>query len=403
VDPPEAGFRPGRLNILDSHFARYVDSGQLAGWQIVVTRRGEVVHTSTYGLRDVEAGAPVTPDTLWRVYSMTKPITSVAAMMLWEEGRFELTDEVSRYLPEFAEMRVFDKGSVARPYTIPATEPVRIWHLLTHTAGLTYGFSYETVVDALYRAAGYDVVPIPGQDLAAVTRGWAKLPLLYQPGSAWSYGVATDVVGRLIEVVAGQSLDEFIAQRIFEPLKMADARWWVDEGDAGRLAALYTRDQRTGLAVRADTLGSGALRPPEFVSGGGGLICSAADYHRFTQMMLRGGELEGVRLLGRRTIGFMTRNQLPGTADLGTLSTGGFAETTLEGIGFGLGFAVVDNPVPSRTPTTEGTYYWGGMASTAFFVDPAEELTVLLFTQLIPSSAHPLRPQLRQLVYSALA
>jgi CubicO group peptidase (beta-lactamase class C family) len=402
VDPAEIGFDPTRLATLDAHFARYVDAGTLAGWQIVVARRGDIAHASVYGQRDLEAGLPVEPDTLWRIYSMTKPITSVAAMMLFEEGRFELTDEISRWLPEFADVRVYEKGSALRPYTVAATEPIRVWHLLTHTAGLTYGFHQTSVVDSLYRAAGFDLLPKPGQDLAAATRAWARLPLLFQPGTAWGYGVSTDVLGRLVEVISGQRLDEFLAERIFGPLKMTDARWWVDEADASRLAALYTPNPETGKAVRSDFLGAGALREPEYISGGGGLICSAADYHRFTQMLLRGGELDGVRLLGSRTVRFMTRNHLPGGKDLGELSTGGFAETTFDGVGFGLGFAVMDNPIPSRTPTTAGSYFWGGMASTAFWVDPAEELTVSLFTQLAPSSTHPLRPQLRQLVYSAL-
>jgi CubicO group peptidase (beta-lactamase class C family) len=402
IDPLEVGFDQTRLATLDAHFARYVDAGKLAGWQIVVARRGEIAHASVYGSRDLEAGLPVTPDTLWRIYSMTKPITSVAAMMLFEEGRLELTDEISRWLPEFVDVRVYDKGSALRPYTVPAVEPIRVWHLLTHTAGLTYGFHQTSVVDALYRAAGFDLVPTPGQDLAAATRALATLPLLFQPGTAWGYGVSTDVLGRLIEVVSGQSLDEFLADRILGPLKMTDARWWVDETEASRLAALYTANPQTGQATRFDYLGAAALREPAHLSGGGGLICSAADYHRFSQMLVRGGELDGVRLLGSRTVRFMTRNHLPAGKDLGALSTGGFAETTLDGIGFGLGFAVVDNPVPSRTPTTEGSYYWGGLAGTAFWVDPAEDLTVLLFTQLMPSSTYPLRPQLRQLVYSAL-
>ena len=402
VDPIEVGFDQARLATLDAHFARYVDAGKLAGWQIVVARRGEIAHASVYGSRDLEAGLPVAPDTLWRIYSMTKPITSVAAMMLFEEGRLELTDEVSRWLPEFADVRVYEKGSALRPYTVPAVEPIRVWHLLTHTAGLTYGFHQTSVVDALYRAAGFDLVPTPGQDLATATRALATLPLLFQPGTAWGYGVSTDVLGRLIEVVSGQSLDEFLADRVFGPLKMTDARWWVDETDASRLAALYTANPQTGQATRFDYLGAAALREPAHLSGGGGLICSAADYHRFSQMLVRGGELDGVRLLGSRTVRFMTRNHLPAGKDLGELSTGGITDTILDGIGFGLGFAVVDNPVPSRTPTTEGSYYWGGLASTAFWVDPAEDLTVLLFTQLMPSSTYPLRPQLRQLVYSAL-
>ncbi|MCI4064551.1 beta-lactamase family protein [Micromonospora sp. R77] len=402
TDPDRIGFDPARLARIDEHFGAYVDDGRLAGWQIVVTRRGEVAHSATYGLRDREAGSPVESDTLWRIYSMTKPITSVAAMMLWEEGRFELTDPISRWLPEFADVRVYDKGSVLKPYTVPAVEPVRVWHLLTHTAGLTYGFAQTSVVDGLYRRAGFDLGVPAGADLAEASRGMARLPLLFQPGTSWNYGVSTDVLGRLVEVVSGQRLDAFFTERILRPLGMADTRWWVEEPDAKRLAALYTPHPATGQAVRADEIGRYALTEPDCLSGGGGLVSTAADYHRFTQFLLRGGELDGVRLLGPRTVRFMTRNHLPGGRDLASFAPDGFSETILDGIGFGLGFAVVQDPVPSRVPSSVGEYYWGGLASTAFWVDPVEEVTALLFTQLMPSSTYPLRAQLRQLVYSAL-
>ncbi|SCL34800.1 CubicO group peptidase, beta-lactamase class C family [Micromonospora pallida] len=402
IDPDEIGFDPARLARIDGHFRRYVDAGQLAGWQIVVTRRGQIAHSSTYGLRDAEAGAPVTPDTLWRIYSMTKPVTSVAAMMLWEEGHFELTDEISRWLPEFADVRVYHKGSALKPYTVPAIEPIRVWHLLTHTAGLTYGFMQTSVVDYLYRAAGYDLHWPTGMDLAAASVALAELPLLFQPGSAWGYSVATDVLGRLVEVVSGQRLDDFFADRILRPLGMTDTHWWVDGDHAERLGALYVPDPRTGRILRHDQFGALARQKPTLLAGGSGLISSAYDYHRFTQMLLRGGELDGTRLLGPRTVRFMARNHLPGGQDLAALSTGGFAESIFDGVGFGLGFAVIQDPVPGRVPSSVGEYYWGGVASTAFWVDPAEEVTALLFTQLMPSSTYPLRSQLRQLVYSAL-
>ncbi|MGI5213754.1 serine hydrolase domain-containing protein [Plantactinospora sp. CA-290183] len=402
VDPDQVGFDPARLARIDGHFGRYVDAGLLAGWQIVVTRRGEIPYASTYGVRDREAGAPVDPDTLWRIFSMTKPITSVAAMMLWEEGRFQLTDEISRWLPEFADVRVYQRGSAQQPYTVPAVEPIRVWHLLSHTAGLTYGFLQTSVVDGLYRAAGHDLFWPEGCDLAGACATWARLPLLFEPGTAWGYSVATDVLGRLVEVVSGQSLDAFLAERVLGPLGMTDTRWWAEGADAQRLAACYTPMPGTGRAVRVDAVGDRALVKPDLFSGGGGLLSTAADYHRFTQFLLRGGELDGVRLLGPRTVRFMARNHLPGERDLAALSTGGFAETTLEGIGFGLGFAVVQDPVPSRVPSSVGEFYWGGAASTAFWVDPVEEITALLFTQLVPSSTYPLRAELRQLVYSAL-
>lgn len=411
VAPEQVGFDAKRLATLDAHFARYVEDGRLAGWQLVISRDGRVAHASTCGRRDLEAGLPVEPDTLWRVYSMSKPITSVAAMMLWEEGRFELTDPISRWLPEFAAPQVYVRGSAGQPFTVPAAEPIRVWHLLTHTSGLTYGFLQTSVVDALYRKAGYDLGPKPDADLAQACRDWAALPLLFQPGTRWGYGVSTDVLGRLVEVVSGRTLGDFLRARVFEPLGMTDTRWWVDPAgdEAERLAALYVPAPAggaagaAGTAVRFDALGRHAMEEPALLSGGGGLICTAADYHRFTSMLLREGTAAaGERLLSSRTVRFMTRNHLPGGVDLDRMQTGGFAETTFEGIGFGLGFAVVRDPVPARTPSTPGTYYWGGAASTAFWVDPAERLTVAFYTQLLPSSTHPIRPQLRQLIYSAM-
>ncbi len=402
ADPDALGFDPDRLARIDGHFARYVDDGQLAGWQIAVARRGEVVHASTHGLRDREAGLPVEPDTLWRIYSMTKPLTSVAAMQLWERGLFELTDEVSRWIPAFADVRVYDKGSSQRPFTVPATEPVRLWHLLTHTAGLTYGFLHTNVSDAVYRARGYEWGVPPGTDLAAACDAWAAMPLGFQPGSRWGYSVATDVLGRVVELVSGQSLDAYLAEHVTGPLGMPDTSFWAEPERAERLAALYSPDPAGGRAVRLDSFGAAALREPAFLSGGGGLVSTAADYMRFTHALLRGGELDGARVLGPRTLRLMTENHLPGGRDLGALSVGGFAETTFAGVGFGLGFAVVEDPRPGKTLTSRGEYYWGGAASTAFWVDPREEVTAVLMTQLLPSSTHPLRPQLRQLVYSAL-
>jgi CubicO group peptidase (beta-lactamase class C family) len=402
VDPKQVGLDPARLNTLDRHFSAYVDDGRLPGWQIVVTRRGEIAHASTYGLADMESGRPVRPDTLWRIYSMTKPVTSVAAMMLWEEGKFELTDEVSRYIPAFAEPRIYDKGSSQQPYTVPATEPIRIWHLLSHTAGLTYGFMYFSVVDALYRAAGHEYGPPPGTDLATACDTWARLPLQFQPGTRWGYSVATDVVGRLVEVISGQTLEEFFHERILGPLGMSDTRFWVDGTDVERLAQLYTPDPRTGQAVPLGRLSQAAVTKPTLFSGGAGLVSTATDYHRFTQMLLRGGELDGARLLAPRTIRLMASNHLPGGQDLAQLSVGGFAESVFDGVGFGLGFAVVQDPLPGKSGSSAGEFNWGGLASTTFWVDPSEELTAMFFTQLAPSGSYPIRPRLRQLVYAAL-
>jgi CubicO group peptidase (beta-lactamase class C family) len=409
ADPAEVGLDQARLDRLDRHFARYVDDGRLPGWLIAVSRQGRVAHVSAYGARDVDAGLPVESDTLWRIYSMSKPVTSVAAMILYEEGGFELTDPISRYLPEFADVRVFAGGSDIRPVTVPATEPIRVWHLLTHTAGLTYGFLRVHPVDAMYRAAGFEWSSPRELDLAGCCQAWAGLPLLFQPGTEWNYSVATDVLGRLVEVVSGQGLDEFMADRIFGPLGMTDTAFWADADRAPRLGPLYTPSptEPGHRAVPLDALGKAAYKQPRYLAGGAGLVSSAADYHRFTQLLLGrpgspAGELDGVRLLSPRTVAYMTRNHLPGGADLESFGRPLFAEAPLRGSGFGLGFAVVTDPLAAKTLTSAGEFSWGGAASTAFYVDPAEQLTVTFFTQLLPSSTYPIRTQLRQLVQQAL-
>ena len=402
VEAGEAGFDAGRLARIDAHFRRYVDDGRLPGWLVLVARHGQVAHLSTYGSRDLEAGAPVETDTLWRIFSMTKPITSVAAMMLYEEGAFELKDPISRWIPSFASTKVYRSGSTVNPVLEPQIEPIRVWHLLTHMSGLTYGFHHATPVDAMYRAAGYEWGSPPGLTLEEHCDRWASFPLLFQPGSEWNYGVSTDVLGRLVEVVSGQPLDVFLRERIFEPLGMTDTDFHAAEEDHDRLAALYVPSPATRAAVRMDAMGDAAKKRPSFLSGGGGLVSSAADYHRFTQMLLNGGELEGTRILGTRTLRYMTQNHLPGGADLEAVGRPLFAETSFTGVGFGLGFSVVEQPVENKVLSSAGEFAWGGAASTAFWVDPAEGITALFMTQLLPSSTHPIRSQLKQLVYQAL-
>jgi CubicO group peptidase (beta-lactamase class C family) len=402
ADPAEVGLDPQRLDRLDRHFRRYVDDGRLAGWLIAIVRHGRLAYLQTAGQRDLEAGLPVEPDTLWRIYSMTKPVTSVAAMMLWEEGAFELKDDVSRYIPSFADARVWNGGTALRPVTVPQTEPMRIWHLLTHTAGLTYGFHHSHPVDRLYREAGFEWGSPPDLDLAGVCDAWAEMPLLFQPGTEWNYSVATDVLGRIVEVVSGQSLDRFFAERILEPLGMHETSFALRDEDAGRLAALYSPDPATGRATRNEVLGQAAFAPPAFLSGGGGLLSTAHDYLRFMRMLLGRGELDDVRLLGPRTVAYMSRNHLPGGADLESFGRPLFAESAFDGIGFGLGFSVVLDPAAGKVPSSAGELAWGGAASTAFYLDPLEDLGVLFLTQLMPSSSHPIRPQLRQLVAQAM-
>lgn len=404
VDPGEVAFDAGRLERIDTHFRRYVDEGRLPGWQIVVARGGRVAYASRYGRRDVEADLPVEDDTIFRIYSMTKPITSVAAMMLYEEGRFDLKHPVSRYIPAFADARVLTGGSTMSPVTVPATEPVRIWHLLTHTAGLTYGFHHHELADALYRKAGFEWGSPKGMDLAASCDAWAALPLAHEPGARFTYSVSTDVLGRVVEVVAGKPLDEVLRERIFEPLGMTDTAFWVDpeSDDAHRLAALYVPNPTDRSIFRFDQMGKAATRAPAVLSGGGGLVSTAADYHRFVEMLRRGGELDGARLLSPRTVAYMTQNHLPGGVDLEQFGQATFAETTFDGVGFGLGFAVVQDPARNKVLSSPGEYSWGGAASTGFFVDPHEDLTAVFLTQLLPSSTYDLRAQLKRLILQAL-
>ena len=406
VDPGEVGLDAQRLQRIDRHFARYVDDGRLPGWLVAVSRRGRMAHVSCHGSRDLQAGLPVEPDTLWRIYSMTKPVTSVAAMILCEEGAFELSDPVSNFIPAFAGVRVYAGGSDQRQVTVPAAEPVRIWHLLTQTSGLTYGFLRVHPVDALYRAAGFEWSVPAGVDLATACETWAGFPLLFQPGTEWNYSVATDVLGRVVEVAAGQRLDEFFAARILGPLGMTDTAFYVSDESAGRLAALYT-PAAVGTTARLDSLGRMPRQPARLNSGGAGLLSTAADYHRFLHMLLDtpgspAGELDGIRLLGPRTVGYMARNHLPGGLDLETFGRPLYAESQFAGMGFGLGFGVVIDPVRTRVVCSEGELTWGGAASTTFWIDQREELAVAFYTQLLPSSTYPIRLQLRQLVYQAL-
>jgi CubicO group peptidase (beta-lactamase class C family) len=403
VNPSDAGFSADRLDRIDRHFAEYVDDGRLPGWQIAVSRGGKVVHSSTYGSRDMAAGLGFESDTIVRMFSMTKPITSVAAMMLYEEGAFQLKDPISKWLPEFADTPVYRSGSFLKPVTEPQTEPIRVWHLLTHTSGLTYGFHNSHATDAIYRKAGFEWGVPEGADLKESCERWAQFPLAFQPGSEWNYGVSTDVLGRLIEVISGQPLDEFFRSRIFGPLEMTDTGFSVSESDVDRFARLYVPNPATGQAVPAPAvLASVATEPPLMLSGGGGLAGTASDYLRFTHMLLGRGELEGVRLLGSRTVDYMTCNQLPGNADLETFGRPLFAETSFDGVGFGLGFSVVLDPAANKVLRSAGEYAWGGAASTICWVDPKEDIVAIFLTQLLPSSTYPIRAELSQLIYQAL-
>jgi CubicO group peptidase (beta-lactamase class C family) len=403
VDPAEVGMDAGRLQRIGNRMRAYVDQKLMPGWTVVVARHGQVAYLEHCGQRDMEAGLPVEGDTIFRIYSMTKPITAVAAMMLWEEGGFELRDPVAKYIPAFADTRVWRGGTNLAPVTQPMVEPMAVWHLFTHTAGLTYGFAQNHPVDAIYRASGYEWGQPAGMDLEGVCNHLATMPLLFEPGSEWNYSMATDVLGRVVEVVSGMTLDRFMEERIFRPLGMVDTAFGCPAEDHGRLAALYSPTPGTKVARRIDVMGNAALTKPLFLGGGGGLVSTAHAYHRFQQMLASGGLApDGTRLLSPNTIAYMASNHLPGNADLRAYGRPLFAETAFDGVGFGLGVSVTIDPVAAKVPGSVGDYGWGGAASTWMMIDPVEDLTVLFMTQLLPSSTHPVRSQLKQLVHQAI-
>jgi CubicO group peptidase (beta-lactamase class C family) len=403
IDPADVGFDATRLGVLDRHFQRFVDDGLLPGFLFTVARHGQLAHVSTYGQRDMEAGLPVETDTVWRIYSMTKPITAVAAMVAWEQGLFELNDPVRRFIPSFAETRVWRNGSTVAPVTEAITEELRVWHLPSHTSGLTYGFMQNHPVDALYRQAGFEWgVPESATDLASLIDALAALPLVFQPGTEWQYSMGLDVLGRVIEVAAGVPFEDFVQAHVLDPLGMTDTVWHVDADRADRLAALYAPAPGTRKAFRYDQMGARATIPPVAPLGGGGLCSTAGDYLRFAEMLRGRGELDGVRVLAPSTVAMMASNHLPGGVDLSAIGRPLFAETTFDGVGFGLGVSVTIDPVKAKVPGNVGDHGWGGAASTNYWVDPIDDLTVVFLTQLLPSSTHPIRSQLKQLVHSAL-
>lgn len=402
--PEQSGFSAERLGRIAEFFDRQTERGVIPGWSAVVARNGEPVYAAGGGLRDLDLGLPVEPGTLWRLYSMTKPVTSVAAMMLVERGLLGLDDPVSAYIPEFADMRVYDGGSPASVRTRPAAHPVTVGQLLTHTAGLTLGLAHMDPVDALYRQAGHDVLPLPGTTLEQMCAEVGALPLLFEPGTAWNYSLAVDVLGRIIEVCSGQSLDTFMETNVLGPLGMTDTTFSLAPERVPDLAEIYSPEPDSGRLAVNQELRPTFRRPAEFPSGSGvpGLVSTLADYHRFAAMLVRGGELDGERLLGPRTLALMTANHLPGGADIN--SFGRYPDDEHRGCGFGLGFYVVTDPVTAGSFGNKGEFGWSGAANTHFFVDPVDGVTAVFCTQVVTWGKHrpPLRRQLRNLVYQAM-
>lgn len=416
--PAEAlGLSAARLSRISHWMRQQIELERLPCLSVLVHRHGKNAFFDATGMMDVEAGKPVAADTIFRIFSMTKPITSVAVMMLYEEGHFQLDDPLAKFIPAFTRMQVLVDGGSQRSWLEPARELITIRQLLTHTSGLTYNFMYDSAVDQLYRD---HKINFPGGlgTLAEQVDRLAALPLLAHPGSAWNYSVATDVLGRLVEVVSGQPFDQFLEERIFKPLGMVDTAFQISPDKLDRFAAMYGPPGTKGMtapAPRADNelrpepprglelldKPKGAFaKPAQVPSGGGGLLSTMADYLRFCRMLRNKGELDGVRLLSRKTVEFMTLNHLPG--DMASMGQSRFSEAPMEGLGFGLGFSVMLDPARAQTIGSVGEYSWGGAASTGFWIDPVEDLIVILMTQLMPSSTWPLRRELHTLVHQAV-
>jgi CubicO group peptidase (beta-lactamase class C family) len=410
TNPDKLGLSKDKLNAMEDFFKdKYIQKGKLAGIQTLVARRGKVIHFESSGLRDVENNKKIEKDTIFRIYSMTKPITSVALMQLFEKGLFQLADPVSKFLPEFKNPKVFISGSYPHFMTRPADREISIRDLLTHTAGLTYGFHYRTNIDHAYRKVwsgprGDNTdFSFPPLNLENFSQSIASLPLEFSPGDKWNYSVATDICGRLVEVLSGLTLDVYFSKHIFKPLKMKDTGFFVPKNKINRFASCYERTPKEYLKLQ-DTGDnkSGYSRSPLHLSGGGGLVSTTQDYYNFCQMLLNGGTFEDKRILSRKTIELMTSNHLPENQDMVTMgSEGSFSEIRYKGVGFGLGFGVNIDLADTQNSGSVGSYNWGGAASTFFWVDPEEELICILMTQLMPSGYYPIRMQMQSMVYSA--
>ena len=397
-----AGFDSQRLARVAALVDRYVAEGKLAGAQVQVAHRGEVALRHTVGRADVASDRPLGDDAIYRIYSMTKPITSIALMQLYEQGRVLLEDPVSAHIPEFAEMQVFTGGTPTAPKVRPAQTAMTVKDVLTHASGLTYGFFFQNNLDAMYREDGLGNFELPDYTLEEGMRLLAAKPLAFDPGTAWNYSMSTDVCGRLVEVISGMGLDEYFAEHITGPLGMADTAFHVPADKKHRFTSNYALTPDEPLLIVDSFDASPYLSPPVFLSGGGGLVGTVDDYQRFVDMLLNGGELDGRRIIGRKTLEYMTINHLPEGKTLNELGQSLFSEAVMEGMGFGLGFSTLVDPARNGAVSSGGEFAWGGAASTAFWVDPAEEITCVFMTQLMPSSSYPLRRELKATVYQAL-
>ncbi len=410
VNPAGAGFDEQRLERITGHIqTRYIDPGRIAGCQVAVARHGQVGYLRSFGVADRERSAPVEEDTIWRIYSMTKPITGVALMSLYERAMFQLNDPVTRFIPEWRDLKVRERTEDGSERLVDPQAPMTMRDLLMHMSGL--GFGGGRTLQELFSAdndkPAESFVPGsrrgPNATLQSMIERYAGYPLEFHPGTRWFYSVSTDVCGRLVEIISGQRFDDYLRKTIFEPLSMDDTGFMVPDAKVDRFAACYRRDSKKNLVLVDDPQRSGYREQPSFLSGGGGLVSTTADYLRFCQMLLNGGELDGMRILGRKTVELMASNHLPGDGDLQSFALpGGYGEVGFAGMGFGLTVAVAKAPQATQVIGSEGEYMWGGAASTIFWVDPAEDLTVVFMTQLLPSGTFNFRGQLKTLVYPAI-
>ena len=402
------GLDAGRLDRIGDHLERnYIAPGKIAGCQVLVARHGHLAYQKSFGLRDRERAVAWSDDTIVRLYSMTKPITSVALMMLYERGLFQLNDPVSRVIPGWRDHQVWVSGEGEDMKTEPPKRPITFRDMLCHTGGLGYGSLLNALtgapaghaVDKVY--AQLDVGRGPGETLETFVDKLGKVPLRYHPGERWMYSLSTDVCGYLVQALSGKRFDRFLKEEILEPLGMHETAHNVAPQNHNRLAACYRRGGDKQLHLVDDPTDSPFLHEPSFFGGGSGLTGTIADYHRFCEMLRRGGELDGVRIIGPRTLDLMRMNHLPEGGDLAGLAIGAFSETAYEGVGFGLGFASTLNQMKTQSLGI-GDYYWGGAASTIFWVDPVEDLCVVFLTQLLPSSSFNFRGQLKSIIYGAI-
>nr|AAZ48934.1 putative beta-lactamase class C [uncultured bacterium WWRS-2005] len=391
----ELGFLPDRLARISDHIqTNYLDNGKLPFASLLIGRGDDIALQWSSGVAD---------DAIFRIASMTKPVTSVAFMQLVEQGKVALTDPVAKYIPEFAKLGVFVAGGGNIPFVSrPPTMPMRIVDVLRHTTGFTYSFQERSNIDAAYRKT--DVESWTRSTSQSFIDTLAEIPLEFDPGTQWNYSVSTDVLGILIERISGQSLPDYFRDHIFAPLGMVDTCFTVPADKAARIPQCFAFDPATKMKL-FDEAGASSLwtKGWSFNSGGGGLASSVADYHRFCRMLLNGGALDGIQIISPKTLELMTANHLPGGQDLTQMSKSLFSEAEMAGIGFGLGFATTIDSVATLTPCSTGDFYWGGMYSTAFFVDPVEDIIMIFMTQLMPSSTYPVRREIKTMIYSALA